>query len=106
LEKSKRVKAFRCGEFDDCIEKVESSHEMPLKKREKYARREDAILHALELERQLLKKQAKLANASDRTERRLSSSVKKGVVVLPVETLRNDDDDDDEKYANLKSCVL
>ncbi|XP_061376221.1 uncharacterized protein LOC133318242 [Gastrolobium bilobum] len=60
LEKSKRVKAFRCGEFDGCIERAESSQGMPLKKREKYARREDAILHALELERQLLKKQEKL----------------------------------------------
>ncbi|KAF6138747.1 hypothetical protein GIB67_040879 [Kingdonia uniflora] len=56
LEKSKRVKPFRCGEFDDCIEKVESSHGFPIKKREKYARREDAILHALELERELLEK--------------------------------------------------
>ncbi|XP_027360645.1 uncharacterized protein At1g51745-like [Abrus precatorius] len=60
LEKSKRVKAFRCGEFDGCIERAESSQGMPLKKREKYARREDAILHALELERQMLKKQEKL----------------------------------------------
>lgn len=56
LEKSKRVKAFRCGEFDDCIQRVESNHSIPLKKREKYARREDAILHALELENQLLEK--------------------------------------------------
>lgn len=54
LEKSKRVKAFRCGEFDDCIKRAEASQGMPPKKREKYARREDAILHALELERQLL----------------------------------------------------
>ncbi|XP_015878573.1 uncharacterized protein LOC107414880 isoform X3 [Ziziphus jujuba] len=60
LEKSKRVKAFRCGEFDDCIERAESSQGMPIKKREKYARREDAILHALELEKQLMKKQGKL----------------------------------------------
>ncbi|KAJ1390867.1 hypothetical protein SESBI_37110 [Sesbania bispinosa] len=60
LEKSKRVKPFRCGEFDACIERAESSQGMPLKKREKYARREDAILHALELERQMLKKQEKL----------------------------------------------
>ncbi|KAI8540575.1 hypothetical protein RHMOL_Rhmol09G0273900 [Rhododendron molle] len=52
LEKSKRVKAFRCGEFDDCIERAESSLGMAPKKREKYARREDAILHALELEKQ------------------------------------------------------
>lgn len=60
LEKSKRVKAFRCGEFDDCIERAESSQGMPIKKREKYARREDAILHALELEKELLRKQGKL----------------------------------------------
>ncbi|OIV92619.1 hypothetical protein TanjilG_17970 [Lupinus angustifolius] len=60
LEKSKRVKPFRCGEFDGCIERVESTQGMPLKKREKYARREDAILHALELEKQMLKKQEKL----------------------------------------------
>ncbi|KAL9249908.1 hypothetical protein AKJ16_DCAP11228 [Drosera capensis] len=53
LEKSKRVKAFRCGEFDDCIERAEASLGMPAKRREKYARREDAILHALELEKQL-----------------------------------------------------
>ncbi|CAI8617124.1 unnamed protein product [Vicia faba] len=99
LEKSKRVKAFRCGEFDDCIEKVESSHEMPLKKREKYARREDAILHALELERQLVKKQAKVAIASDRTNCRSSGSVKRGTGVLPGET------NDTEKHLNLKSYV-
>ncbi|CAJ1926715.1 unnamed protein product [Sphenostylis stenocarpa] len=60
LEKSKRVKTFRCGEFDGCIERAESAQGMPLKKREKYARREDAILHALELERQMLKKQEKI----------------------------------------------
>ncbi|KAG0496824.1 hypothetical protein HPP92_001515 [Vanilla planifolia] len=52
LEKSKRVKAFRCGEFDACIEKAEALQNIPIKKREKYARREDAILHALELEKQ------------------------------------------------------
>ncbi|KAG5061593.1 hypothetical protein JHK87_002622 [Glycine soja] len=60
LEKSKRVKAFRCGEFDGCIERAESAQGMPLKKREKYARREDAILHALDLERQMLKTQEKI----------------------------------------------
>lgn len=59
LEKSKRVKAFRCGEFDDCIQRAESSQGMPIKKREKYARREDAILHALELEKQFLEEKQK-----------------------------------------------
>ncbi|KAL1547345.1 hypothetical protein AAHA92_23835 [Salvia divinorum] len=66
LEKSKRVKAFRCGEFDDCIERAEAAQGMPPKKREKYARREDAILHALELERQLMeKKYGKSGNSSN-----------------------------------------
>lgn len=66
LEKSKRVKAFRCGEFDDCIERAEAAQGMPPKKREKYARREDAILHALELERQLVeKKYGKSGNSSN-----------------------------------------
>ncbi|CAN0923387.1 Uncharacterized protein At1g51745 [Linum grandiflorum] len=58
LEKSKRVKPFRCGDFDECIEKAESAHGIPIKKREKYARREDAILHAIELERKLLASKA------------------------------------------------
>ncbi|KAG6435044.1 hypothetical protein SASPL_106693 [Salvia splendens] len=66
LEKSKRVKAFRCGVFDDCIERAEAAQGMPPKKREKYARREDAILHALELERQLMeKKYGKSGNSSN-----------------------------------------
>lgn len=98
LEKSKRVKAFRCGEFDDCIERAESSQGMPIKKREKYARREDAILHALELERQLLKKQGKLGIASDQTNRRSSNGVKKGLLTSP-EPLGNDN----EKHSNLES---
>ncbi|XP_022964130.1 uncharacterized protein At1g51745-like [Cucurbita moschata] len=54
LEKSKRVKAFRCGEYDECIEKAKASAANSCKKAVKYARREDAILHALELENALL----------------------------------------------------
>ncbi|GLU14378.1 hypothetical protein SLE2022_309530 [Rubroshorea leprosula] len=50
LEKSKRVKAFRCGEYDECIEKAKASAASSNKKAVKYARREDAILHALEIE--------------------------------------------------------
>ncbi|KAF8051125.1 hypothetical protein N665_1793s0011 [Sinapis alba] len=64
LEKSKRVKPFRCGDFDDCIEKVETSQGLTIRKREKYARREDAILHALELEKEILKKEVKLETGS------------------------------------------
>ncbi|XP_062155381.1 uncharacterized protein At1g51745-like isoform X2 [Alnus glutinosa] len=50
LEKSKRVKSFRCGEYDECIEKAKASAANSNKKAVKYARREDAILHALEIE--------------------------------------------------------
>lgn len=53
LEKSKRVKAFRCGEFDDCINKVDGASSCT-RRREKYACREDAIIHALQLEREKL----------------------------------------------------
>ncbi|KAI4329175.1 hypothetical protein L6164_021467 [Bauhinia variegata] len=57
LEKSKRVKAFRCGEYDECIEKAKTSAANSNKKAVKYARREDAILHALELENARLGKE-------------------------------------------------
>ncbi|CAM8949892.1 unnamed protein product [Rhodiola kirilowii] len=49
LNKSKRVKAFRCGEFDNCIEKAKAAVSIN-KKSVKYARREDAIICALEIE--------------------------------------------------------
>uniref|UniRef100_A0A1J3ITD0 PWWP domain-containing protein n=1 Tax=Noccaea caerulescens TaxID=107243 RepID=A0A1J3ITD0_NOCCA len=50
LEKSKRVKAFRCGEYDACIETAKATAMGVSKKAVKYARREDAIAHALEIE--------------------------------------------------------
>lgn len=56
LEKSKRVKAFRCGEYDECIEKAKAAAANPNKKAVKYARREDAIIHALEIENERLGK--------------------------------------------------
>ncbi|KAK6926147.1 PWWP domain [Dillenia turbinata] len=84
LEKSRRVKAFRCGEFDDCIERAESSQGMPIKKREKYARREDAIIHALELEKKLLRKrQEELGVSPDCTSGKLSDAVDKELVASP-----------------------
>lgn len=61
LEKSTRVKAFRCGEFDGCIKKAESSKNLTYTKSLKYAHREDAILHALELEKQDQEKQERPA---------------------------------------------
>ncbi|CAH9080729.1 unnamed protein product [Cuscuta europaea] len=59
LETTKRVKAFRCGEFDDCIRKIESSRDFGLTKDLKCTRRKNAILHALDLERQLVQKKLK-----------------------------------------------
>ncbi|KAL6985659.1 hypothetical protein U1Q18_019034 [Sarracenia purpurea var. burkii] len=52
VEKSKRIKPFRCGEFDACIERAKSYQPVFSKKIVKYAHREGAILHALELEKQ------------------------------------------------------
>ncbi|XP_042983017.1 uncharacterized protein LOC122312470 isoform X1 [Carya illinoinensis] len=98
LEKSKRVKAFRCGEFDECIEKAESSQGMPIKKREKYARREDAILHALELEKQLLEKQGNFGIDSDRTSKKLSGGLKKSLV-----SCSESHGDDNGKHGNSNS---
>ncbi|XP_039033890.1 uncharacterized protein At1g51745-like [Hibiscus syriacus] len=49
LEKSKRVKAFRCGEYNECIAKAKASAASSSKKAVKYARRDNAILHALEI---------------------------------------------------------
>uniref|UniRef100_A0ACD5VR72 Uncharacterized protein n=1 Tax=Avena sativa TaxID=4498 RepID=A0ACD5VR72_AVESA len=53
LEKSKRVKAFRCGEYEECIEKAKllARQQKRTYNEGKYVRREDAILHALEIER-------------------------------------------------------
>ncbi|GJM94157.1 hypothetical protein PR202_ga10776 [Eleusine coracana subsp. coracana] len=61
LEKSKRVKSFRCGEYDECIEKAKALARQQQQKRThaevaagRYVRREDAIMHALEIERSRL----------------------------------------------------
>ncbi|XP_062201960.1 uncharacterized protein At1g51745-like [Phragmites australis] len=53
LEKSKRVKSFRCGEYDECIEraKVLTRQQKRTQNEGRYVRREDAIMHALEIER-------------------------------------------------------
>ncbi|KAK1273688.1 hypothetical protein QJS04_geneDACA012210 [Acorus gramineus] len=104
LEKSKRVKAFRCGEFDDCIERAETSQGVPSKKREKYARREDAILHALELEKELLdKKRLKLGISLSSVTNKAPSLRKDMNRYSPAETCYgNDGARDQEKFANSK----
>ncbi|KAF8096911.1 hypothetical protein N665_0299s0069 [Sinapis alba] len=87
LEKSKRVKPFRCGDFDDCIEKVETSQGLTVKKREKYARREDAILHALELEKEILRKEVKLETSRPRDNS--SDAIKERMVVSRIHDISN-----------------
>ncbi|KAL4194458.1 hypothetical protein AMTRI_Chr05g68790 [Amborella trichopoda] len=77
IEKSKRVKAFRCGEYDECIEKAKAYAAHPAKKAVKYARREDAILHALELESARNSKASE--NIYSRTDHSLGS--KNGILV-------------------------
>lgn len=87
LEKSKRVKPFRCGDFDECIERVESSQALTIRKREKYARREDAILHALELEKELLKKEGKLV--PEKTRDNSPDAAKGRMVIARVQGISN-----------------
>ncbi|XP_057542880.1 uncharacterized protein LOC130821215 [Amaranthus tricolor] len=101
LEKSKRVKAFRCGEFDDCIERAEASLGLPAKKRDKYARREDAILHALELEKQFSeRKYGKLVGGNSARENSSDSDINNLVEASGVLENRN------EKIENLDLCQL
>ncbi|XP_031502312.1 uncharacterized protein At1g51745-like isoform X1 [Nymphaea colorata] len=102
LEKSKRVKAFRCGEFDDCIRKAESSQGLPPKKREKYARREDAILHALELEKLQLERRPQKYPGVSMSEKRIS--MKKDLEHSF--SLREEDCRVTARYMNIKSQSL
>ncbi|XP_010500760.1 PREDICTED: uncharacterized protein At1g51745-like isoform X2 [Camelina sativa] len=59
LENSKTVKAFRCGEYDTCIEKAKAAAAASSanKKAAKCTRREDAINNALEIENSHLAKE-------------------------------------------------
>ncbi|XP_010918108.1 uncharacterized protein At1g51745 [Elaeis guineensis] len=92
LEKSKRVKAFRCGDFDACIERAEAAQGVPIKKREKYARREDAILHALELEKkQLEMKQQKSGVSSNSIANKPSGTMKKEFDSSSETSMRNEE---------------
>ena len=108
LEKSKRVKAFRCGEFDACIERAEASQGIPIKKREKYARREDAILHALELEKQQLEtKHQKFGTISNGTSQRNSDVHRRELHSFSSDIYMGDDEPRAHgKYANNKSHMF
>ncbi|XP_065011717.1 uncharacterized protein At1g51745-like isoform X1 [Musa acuminata AAA Group] len=103
LEKSKRVKAFRCGEFDACIEKAEASLGVPIKKREKYARREDAILHALELERKQLemKQQKQVITSNGITGKPLGTLKREFINLSASDTLTGND----ESLINSKNAI-
>lgn len=77
---------------------------MPIKKREKYARREDAILHALELEKELLKKQGKLNLYSDQTITESPATAKKGI--LSSEHIETDDINDGHSESHQFSKII
>lgn len=66
LETAKGVKAFRCGEYNACIEKAKVSAPKFLKRSLKYPRREIAIFCALEIEKtNLLKNGSTLGHTPD-----------------------------------------
>ncbi|XP_028778981.1 uncharacterized protein At1g51745 isoform X2 [Neltuma alba] len=91
LEKSKRVKAFRCGEYDECIEKAKAAAANSNKKTVKYARREDAILHALEIESSRLGKEPlKFYSRADKSAREHGDSAG----ASPVTSNSGDDNED------------
>ncbi|XP_008800030.1 uncharacterized protein At1g51745-like [Phoenix dactylifera] len=102
LEKSKRVKAFRCGEFGACIERAEAAQGVPIKKREKYARREDAILHALELE----KKQQKSGVSSNSMANKPSGTMKKEFNSSSETSMRNEEPGVHGKHTSHKTQML
>ncbi|XP_054784118.1 uncharacterized protein At1g51745-like isoform X2 [Prosopis cineraria] len=90
LEKSKRVKPFRCGEYNECIERAKASAANANKKAVKYARREDAILHALELESARLGKEPLNFSREDK------SASEHTVVAGESPVLSNSGDDNDD----------
>ncbi|XP_028756256.1 uncharacterized protein At1g51745 isoform X2 [Neltuma alba] len=90
LEKSKRVKPFRCGEYNECIERAKASAANANKKAVKYARREDAILHALELEGARLGKEPLNFSREDK------SASEHGVVTGESPVVSNSGDDNDD----------
>uniref|UniRef100_A0A7N0ZXW7 PWWP domain-containing protein n=1 Tax=Kalanchoe fedtschenkoi TaxID=63787 RepID=A0A7N0ZXW7_KALFE len=99
LNKSKRVKAFRCGEFDDCIEKAKAAVSSN-KKSVKYARREDAIICALEIEN--------LYELKDKDISRLNSSAKKqnGNISTDLPVVRENCETGNELNASLKKVKI
>ncbi|KAJ6704407.1 TUDOR/PWWP/MBT SUPERFAMILY PROTEIN [Salix viminalis] len=99
LEKSKRVKAFRCGEYDECIEKAKTSAANGNKRAVKYARREDAILHALEIENTRLgKDQLDFLSRSDNLGEEHGSSAKESSMSF---SGKEDGDSDSEDNSDM-----
>lgn len=81
LDKSRRVKPFRCGEYDECIEKAKKhgsqKNTRKYPNQGKYVRREDAILHALEIERKAVRKAAADPPTSSARPRQINGVKKK-----------------------------
>lgn len=77
---------------------------MPIKKREKYARREDAILHALELEKELLNNQGIHNLYSDQLTTESPATAKKGI--LSSEHIETDDTNDVHSKSHQFSKII
>ncbi|KAL9225595.1 hypothetical protein vseg_001500 [Gypsophila vaccaria] len=73
LQTTKAVKAFRCGEYNTCIEKAQTSAANNLLKFTKYPRRENAIVCALEIEKSFLLKENPHGDARQNGEKGSSS---------------------------------
>ncbi|KAL9267763.1 hypothetical protein AKJ16_DCAP13089, partial [Drosera capensis] len=73
LEKATRVKTFRCGEYDECIEEAKVSMAGYSRKAVKYARRAHAILRALELKSAIIPQDHGNCSASDNADSKLCS---------------------------------
>ncbi|KAL2925038.1 hypothetical protein RDABS01_007563 [Bienertia sinuspersici] len=75
LETTKIIKAFRCGEYDACIEKAKVSAPKFLKRSLKYPRKEIAIIRALEIENSLIKNVSNLGNDHECSSEETSSEL-------------------------------
>ncbi|KAL8107693.1 uncharacterized protein LOC141671931 isoform X2 [Apium graveolens] len=88
---SGRIKAFRCSEFSDLIKEAECLKVTRFRELVKYARRTDAILHALELEKKESGKKRKTSDCRAEAHKNgpVCRSKRSRCVYLPVGSRKN-----------------
>lgn len=88
---SDRIKAFRCNEFKHFIKEAECSKVTRFRELVKYARRTDAILHALELEKKEPGKKRKMSDCRAEAHKNgpVCRSKRSKCVYLPVGSRKN-----------------